>query len=308
MHVRNLLVGLVVVAIGVSALLVSLYTPKISGQQSAQAATAVLPSQPEVLATSAVVYDIREREVLYAKNPYTQLPLASITKVMTALVAREVLARNAIITISAQSLSREGESGFSVGEEWDMQALTDLTLVTSSNDGAEALKEAAAPRIVERYPAAPRDNAFVWRMNQIAQEIGMSQTFFLDATGLDISESQASSYGSALDVARLFSYALSAQPDTLASTAKDGFLVNSTNGSEHTANNTNKALGEIPGLIAGKTGYTDLAGGNLAIVFDAGLQRPIIVVVLHSTQEGRFEDVERLVSYARERIGTQESL
>jgi D-alanyl-D-alanine carboxypeptidase len=61
--------------------------------------------------------------------------------------------------------------------------------------------------------------------------------------------------------------------------------------------NTDKAT-DIPGLIGGKTGYTDLAGGNLAIVFDADIGHPVIVVALHSTKEGRFEDVRALTEYA----------
>ena len=51
----------------------------------------------------------------------------------------------------------------------------------------------------------------------------------------------------------------------------------------------------IPGLLGGKTGYTNLAGGNLAVIYDAGLNHPIVVVVLGSTLEGRFGDVETLV-------------
>ncbi len=69
--------------------------------------------------------------------------------------------------------------------------------------------------------------------------------------------------------------------------SEDGFL--------HPAENTNEYVNTIPGLQGSKTGYTELAGGNLAIVFDAGLDHPIAIVVLGSTLEGRFEDVDALV-------------
>ena len=61
------------------------------------------------------------------------------------------------------------------------------------------------------------------------------------------------------------------------------------------ARNTNQETGKFPLLIASKTGYTDLAGGNLALAFDAGFNRPIIIVVLGSSYEGRFADAEKLV-------------
>jgi D-alanyl-D-alanine carboxypeptidase len=63
----------------------------------------------------------------------------------------------------------------------------------------------------------------------------------------------------------------------------------------YSAENTNVVIDKIPNLIASKTGYTDLAGGNLVIAFDAGLNHPIIISVLGSTEKGRFSDVLQLV-------------
>ena len=64
----------------------------------------------------------------------------------------------------------------------------------------------------------------------------------------------------------------------------------------HSVRNTNDSVNNIPGLIASKTGYTELAGGNLVFAFDAGINHPIIVSILGSTQEGRFVDAEKLVA------------
>ena len=64
----------------------------------------------------------------------------------------------------------------------------------------------------------------------------------------------------------------------------------------HTATNTNEVVGSIPGLIASKTGFTDLAGGNLVVAFDAGINRPVIISVLGATKDGRFTDMEMLVN------------
>ena len=63
----------------------------------------------------------------------------------------------------------------------------------------------------------------------------------------------------------------------------------------YVAKNTNAVIDKIPNAIASKTGFTDLAGGNLVVAFDAGLNRPIIVSILGSSEEGRFTDVLRLI-------------
>ena len=66
--------------------------------------------------------------------------------------------------------------------------------------------------------------------------------------------------------------------------------------------NTNKVVDAIGTVLASKTGYTTLAGGNLVVAFDAGVDRPIIVVVLGSTHQGRFYDVLKLVEATRAQL------
>jgi len=256
------------------------------------AAAGVFEAVP-LTAKAVIVYDAKEQAVLFEKNAQTQLPLASLTKAMLALVAVETLLDDALIPITPEALAAEGDTGFGPGEEWALQNLIDATLIPSSNDGAYALAIASGNGSVPRT---------VSLMNKRARELGLSNTYFLNPTGLDESASMAGAYGSAHDIALLLSYLALTEPAVLDGTTRDGMLLTSENGIEHTAVNTNEALGQIPGLIGGKTGYTDLAGGNLAVVFDAGLGHPIVVVVLGSTQEGRFEDVRMLVRATRETL------
>lgn len=259
---------------------------------STQAAAPILTATPSItlIGDAAYVVDLRSGTVLYEKEADAQLPLASVTKLMTALISHEILGDNAMVTITPHALSREGESGLIAGDVWDREKLTDFVLTTSSNDGAQALADASA---------AESGEPFVALMNARARALGLTQSYFLDATGLDESMTQASAFGSARDVAVLLAHIITHDTNLLAATAKDGQLIASENGGVHTAYNTNEILGEIPGLIGGKTGFTDLAGGNLAIAFDASIGQPIIVVVLGSTKEGRFQDVASLVAYAR---------
>ncbi len=108
--------------------------------------------------------------------------------------------------------------------------------------------------------------------------------------------------GSAVDVANLLKYILINHPTLLEATKLDSTTISSFT-KRHLAKNTDESIGEIPGLIAGKTGYTALAGGNLVVAFDASIGRPIIVVVLGSTESGRFNDMEQLVGASLEYIG-----
>lgn len=259
-----------------------------------------------LLAESAYVRDLSTGRVLYQRDPDRRLPLASITKVMLVLAASEVLPPSAILAITRDTAPLGAAQRLGAGERWKVKDVMTFTLVSSSNEGADILAEAADEALRKRYPEAATvsgpGGATIWRMNDIARGLGLTNTNFLNASGLDLSGSEAGAYGSARDVAALFAHAASSAPALFEGTAKSDVALVAASGERTSALNTDKALGELPGLILGKTGYTDLAGGNLAIVFDAGLAHPVVAVVLHSTQEGRFSDMAQLVAAAQEAI------
>jgi len=247
-------------------------------------------------ARAVYVWDVQNQRVIFKKNADEQLPLASVTKLMTALVAYELLGENASVRISLDAIKQDGESGFLDGELFNSQDLTDLTLITSSNDGAYALAATAGGSVSKTDTGA---STFVHAMNIRAKDIGLTQTYFSNPTGLDISPSVGGAYGSARDMAFLMEYIITRYPEVIELTKEDYTKIANENGETHEAENTNTTVSEIPGLIASKTGYTELAGGNLIIAFQAGLNRPIIIAVLGSTQNGRFSDIRALASAAQ---------
>lgn len=255
----------------------------------------------EIQAESAYVYDVRRDSELFSMNASAQLPLASLTKVMLALVVSEVLQPDSLVTISREAVERGG-GGLTWGEEWKAHDLIDYTLITSSNTGAEALAEAANPLIANKYSHNPDVMNTLARMNALARDLGLHETYFLNVSGLDESATQAGALGSARDIAGLFAYALRTNPDLFSGTTHTDVLLGPANFPERSAHNTNNVLADIEGLLMGKTGTTDLAGGNLAVAFLAAENRPVVVVVLGSTPEGRFEDVKTLVAAARKAI------
>jgi serine-type D-Ala-D-Ala carboxypeptidase (penicillin-binding protein 5/6) len=252
---------------------------------------------------SAIVLDAASGKVLFEKNADAQLPLASLTKVALVLAVSEVLPIESMITIP-YFVRGTGDSGhFDKGEVWQVRDVVDLTLVASSNGSADILAEVADAPLRERYAEAPEGSAALWRMNELAKNLGLARTYFLNVSGLDISSTQSGAYGSARDVATLFAYAASGDPSLFAGTAeRNVFLTDAFGADAQRAENTNDAQGAIPGLIMGKTGLTDLAGGNLAVVFDVGLSHPVVAVVLGSSESGRFTDMQRLVERARRSV------
>lgn len=253
-------------------------------------------------AKSAIVIDLKTGKVLYQKNQDVQLPLASIAKVQLALTVAQVLSPDEFITIPFDTAPEGSRERLAAGQKWRVQDVVNFTLISSSNEGAEILAHAAAEDISALYPDAPGDTATLWRMNEDARALGLGNTYFLNVSGLDESFTQSGAYSSARDIARLFAYALASHPEVLASTAREGIHLRDSSGNTTEALNTNDAVPLIPGLIMGKTGFTDLAGGNLAIVFDVGLAHPVVAVVLGSSREGRFTDMRTLVDATRAAI------
>lgn len=257
-------------------------------------------------AKAVIVFDALEKKIVYSLNDEEQLPLASLAKIMTAVVAREILPEYATVTIDRDSVKKEGDSGLRAGEKWRARDLLDLTLLVSSNDGAASLAAAAglvfagAGQNTEGLVAdvATLENNFVARMNEKARSLDLAQTYFLNETGLDLQSQISGGYGSARDVATLLVYAVEKYPDLFEATRQSVFQVSPLAGKNRQAKNTNEVALKIPGLIASKTGYTDLAGGNLAVLMDIGLGHPIAIVVLGSSEQGRFADVEKLASIA----------
>ncbi|OHA94328.1 MAG: hypothetical protein A3E02_02240 [Candidatus Zambryskibacteria bacterium RIFCSPHIGHO2_12_FULL_38_34] len=253
-----------------------------------------------------VVFDVINKREIFSKNPDIPLPLASLTKVMTAVTTDGKLYDNQEIKITTEDLAPEGDSKLVVGDTWKIKDLRDFTLLTSSNDGAFALAAVAA---AEGNPASDSSSTvdnFIKKMNQTAAKIGLSNSKYFNSNGLDMPARLASenvaggesitvgAYGSARDMATLLEYTLQNYPEILEATRYKN-LEFSSNEKQYPAENTNVFIDKIPNIIASKTGYTDLAGGNLLIAFDAGLNRPIIISILGSTQEGRFTDALKLV-------------
>lgn len=258
---------------------------------AAQQAAGVLLTEVRIAPTiiegkSAVVYDAKTGKILFAKNADDALPLASLTKIMSAEAILATQDPSTAVFITPQDLTSEGDSGLEAGEVWSLKDLLTYGLVASSNDAmAAAAASAGTTSIIDR-------------MNSTAQALGLTNMRFANPTGLDISEEAAGAYGSAHDMALLVADFLQKHPSLFSATVSAATPIRGS-GKEMLAVPTAEPILDIPGLIGAKTGYTELAGGNLVVAFDIEIGHPIIVVVLGSSREGRFEDVRMLIDASR---------
>ena len=236
-------------------------------------------------ARSAVVYDVVGEQMLFTKNADVVLPLASLTKLIATLTVLINTSEDMPVTIFPTSLTPEGDWGFWQGESWPVSALVRFALAASSNDAAAALAKSLGAD-------------YVARINSEAQRLGLSKTSITNPTGLDESETTAGGYGSARDMAMLAATFMRQYPTYFEATSAP-YVTISHGARVLIATSTAGPLLDIPGLIGAKTGYTDLAGGNLVAAFDIELGRPIVIAVLGSTRDGRFADVKTLIEATR---------
>jgi serine-type D-Ala-D-Ala carboxypeptidase (penicillin-binding protein 5/6) len=278
------------------------------GDISAPSKAVIHPFDGIVLGARSVhVYDIRTGKVLFEKNSHERIPLASLTKVMTAVVALENAPQWSVVTINKSAVETDGDSGLKVGERWSLKDLLDFSLVSSSNDGVQAVAYALGALSKANPEDHVAEGDFVNRMNSKADELGMKNTYYFNVTGLDMrartedSAGQGGAYGTAEDMSKLFAYILREHPELFEATKKSTIAVTSFD-TLHTARNTDIIVDSIPGILASKTGTTDLAGGNLVIAFDPEVGRPIVISLLGSTEEGRFIDMLTLVEKSIEAL------
>ena len=220
-----------------------LLSPLLALLAALAAATPAFAAQdaPAVSAQAAVVVHADTLETLYEKNADEPMLIASVTKLMTALVALDECAPGDMVDITPEMCGIEGSSMYlRAGERYSVEELLCGLLLVSGNDAATALA----------LHTAGSEEAFAALMNGKAAELGMTGSHFANPHGLDAPGHRAT----ARDVARLMAECLE-QPAIAEICASTQRTVG-----EKLLLNHNRLLKEYPGCIAGKTGYTMAAG------------------------------------------------
>ncbi len=208
-------------------------------------------SAPETSAVSAILICSEGNRVLYEKNADQRLPIASITKIMTAVIALEYAAKDDKLITFDNSMSAEGSSLYlEYGDRLRLSELVKGMLCVSGNDAANAVAIGIAGSI----------EAFSELMNNKASELGMMNTHFVTPSGLDAE----GHYSTARDMAVLCSYAMKS-PVFADIVSRKNLEVSFEypENKKRSCVNHNRLLSEYEGCTGIKTGYTDKAGRTL---------------------------------------------
>lgn len=250
---------------------------------------------PPVSASSWIIYDELTDSVLAEWDADTRRPMASITKIMTVLLAMENGNLNDEVVVSETAARVGGQvMGLVEGETLTLGALARAAMVRSGNDAATAIAEHVAGSV----------EAFVAMMNSRAAELGMTNTNFMNPSGLDA----AGHYSSARDMLVLGRYAM-ALPE-FEDLARSRMLVfpDTPGGSPRSAANTNRILNSYHGVIGVKTGETPNAALTYVAAVDRSGRRVFVVVLRSVGQRGHFADATSLFDWAYKDLGINGTL
>ncbi len=245
------------------------------------------PAQPpEITAEAWIAVDVDSGIPVLEHNADEERAMASVTKLMTALVVRDHVGLDERVRVSEAAADvGESEIGLVAGEVWSVRDLLAAMLVRSGNDAAYALAEYVGGSI----------DGFAALMNQKAAALGLQHSHFMNPHGLDME----GHYTSARDLATIGEAVL--DDPVLSQLTRTGIIrfKPGPDGTSRTASNTNHLLNRYPGVIGLKTGYTSEAGRVLVTAYEVEDQTFVVVVM---GSEDHFADTAAILDYLNQRL------
>lgn len=244
----------------------------------------------EVPAKSALLMEASTGKILFENNAHEKLAPASVTKVMTLLLIMEAVDDGRIrwedmVTASEAAAAKGGSQVFlKVGESMTVKDMVKSIAVSSANDCACAMAE----------HLAGSETAFVERMNQRAEELGMKDTHFVNCTGLDDSQEAAEHRTSAHDIALMSRELLAKHPDIKKFTT---IWMDTIRDGTFGLSNTNKLIRFYPGATGLKTGFTSGAGYCLSATAQRDGMELIAVVMGCESSPVRMNACKAMLDY-----------
>ncbi|MGE3278840.1 MAG: D-alanyl-D-alanine carboxypeptidase family protein [Candidatus Altimarinota bacterium] len=238
---------------------------------------------PQVGAKAVLVIETHSNEALYSQNVWETFPIASLTKLMTALIVKEKANLDQVVTVGPIIHKVAGSKmGLKEGEQITIHNLLKGLLITSGNDAAMVLSEAVAGS----------SEAFVEMMNQRKHGLGLESTQFVDPAGI-----QNGNVSSAFEIAHLAKHVFKDSLLQSIMREKEAIVTSADGKYTHVLSNTNRLLGTDIGerIIAGKTGTTPLAGQCLISFIGNEADRTTMTVILGSNN--RYEEMKKLIEW-----------
>ncbi len=251
------------------------------------------PLPPEVEAHAVLVEDFTTGEIIFEKNKNESLPLASLTKIISVLVVLDRVGLDEKVSVSKNAINAPEPSSLKAGERLLLRDLLSMVMVESSNDAITALSD----YVTIKNGLLP-DYGEAWFLNLMRQKVasfGANDMVFYNVTGYDVSKTLSGAYGTAEDLLKIAKGSLDSPMWQFGGVRE--FV--SLDKIKHILKPTNDLYSSLPTLIGSKTGFTDLAGGNLLIIIDYPLGHPLGIVVLGSSAEGRFTDAQKIYDWIK---------
>lgn len=232
-----------------------------------------------------------DREIILSEKKSSEvIPIASLSKLMTAVVVLENYDLEEEIVISASAVDTYSTlGGLKKGEVISVNDLLYVTLIESSNDGAEALAEKMGR------------GEFVFKMNKKADELGMNNTHFVNPTGLDVfsdsseEEIDETNISTPSDLEKLVVYILRNHPLIPEILSLSEKRIRSSSGVLHDLKNTNTLLEESSSYLWGKTGYTKEANGCIILILKSyAVDNNGYIVNVITGADDRFSEARKL--------------
>ena len=240
-------------------------------------------NNPELNARIALIYDRASGRIIYEKNGNKQTPMASTTKILTAIVTLENADLKETVTIESKAAGIGGSRlGLKKNDKITVNDLLYGLMLRSGNDAAVALALHVGGSI----------EGFADMMNKKAEELGLTNSHFVVPHGLD----NEGHYTTAYELAKMADYALNIPKfKEIVSNKSTTIYIN---GYPKAINNTNKLLGSVPGVYGVKTGFTNGAGRCLVSSCKRGELDIITVIIGADTNNQRTADTKELIEYA----------
>ena len=258
----------------------------------------VRAGDPELTAEAALAMRIKSGETLYERNAEARLPIASLTKLMSALLLAEQEAPLALVPFSERAKKagkpEDKRSAVPAGEAIKTEDVIKMLLISSDGDAAWAAAEhtaAAGELALAGAGFEERTAAFVSRMNDRAKALGLENTRFANPAGNDNPEN----YSTARDLARLAAFIAEEWPGLWAASRIQETFVFGASGGRYGLANTNPLLGEYPAIFGSKTGFDDEARGALLLLYQLAPDDLVTLVLLRS--RNRIEDGREFIRW-----------
>lgn len=258
---------------------------------------------PNVVAQRCILMD-EYGTVYFDRSGSESCQIASVTKVMTAVVALEMADLDEVITVSEKAFEiGESSAGLKEGDSMSLRNALKCMMVSSGNDAAEAIAETLGAKILGYDSFAGKEGecckAFVEKMNETATALGMEGSVFENPHGLDFDDFEGNLCSTAYDVEKMVARAMEFDAFREVVCLSDTKTDVTRNGASKTIElkATNTLNGVYDGMCGVKTGFTQLAGGCIAAACNRG-DRDLYAIVLGSEdEETRFVDVQNLYDW-----------